>query len=120
MLPDVEKAVNTLFDEHDIACEVICPIRLYPLDLEPILESLAKSRRLLLVEEGLSFAAFGAEVVTQIMEHASGMVDVVGRVASPNHPIPSCGPLEKEMLPGPSQIIHRACEMVFIKSPNKT
>lgn len=115
MLPDVEKAVNTLFEEHDIACEVICPMRLYPLDLGPILESVLKSRRLLLVEEGLSFAAFGAEVAAQILEQAPGVLEAMARIASPDHPIPSSGPLEKELLPGPAQIIRRARELVLAR-----
>ena len=38
MLPDVEQAVNTLFDEHELACEVICPVQIYPLNIQPILE----------------------------------------------------------------------------------
>jgi len=115
MLPDVEKAVNTLFEDHDIACEIICPMRLYPLDLGPILESVLKSRRLLLVEEGLSFAAFGAEVAAQILEQAPGVIEAMARIASPDHPIPSSGPLEKELLPGPAQIIRRARELVLAR-----
>ena len=117
MLPDVEKAVDTLFEDHEIACEIICPMRLYPLDLGPILESVLKSRRLLLVEEGLGFAAFGAEVAAQILEQAPGAVEVMARIASPEHPIPSCGPLEKELLPGEKQIIQRAREMVLTGQP---
>jgi 2-oxoisovalerate dehydrogenase E1 component len=117
MLTDVEKAVDILFEEHEIVCEVICPMRLYPLDLSPILESVQKSRRLLLVEEGLSFAAFGAEVAAQILEQAPGALDRMVRIASPIHPIPSCGPLEKELLPGPAQIINRAREMVLAEKP---
>jgi 2-oxoisovalerate dehydrogenase E1 component len=115
MLPDVEKAVDVLFEEHEIVCEVICPLRLYPLDLDPILESVLKSRRLLLVEEGLSFAAFGAEVAAQILEQSPGVVDAMRRLASPDHPIPSSGPLEKEVLPGVAHIVERAREMVLIK-----
>jgi 2-oxoisovalerate dehydrogenase E1 component len=112
MLPDVEKAVDALFEEHELVCEVICPMRLYPLDLSPILESVLKSHRLLVVEEGLSFAAFGAEVAAQIFEQAPGVVEAVARIGSPNHPIPSCGPLEKKLLPSPAQIIHRARKMI--------
>jgi 2-oxoisovalerate dehydrogenase E1 component len=117
MLPDVEKAVDTLFEEHEIACEVICPMQLYPLDLGPILESVLKSRRLLLVEEGLGFAAFGAEVAAQLLEEAPGVLEAMSRIASPEHPIPSCGPLEKELLPGEKHIIHKARELVLPEQP---
>src|SRR5262249_39185940 len=53
MLPDVEKALEPLFEEHEIACEVVCPTRIYPLDPRPVLESVLRTGRLLVVEEGL-------------------------------------------------------------------
>ncbi len=112
MLLDVEKAVEKLFDEHEIICEAICPTQLYPLNPWPIVESMRSSGRLLIVEEGLSFAAFGAEVVAQIHESVPGVLKAVRRLASPRHPIPSCGPLEKEVLPAASHIIATVREMI--------
>lgn len=105
MLVDVEKALDTLFDEDEIACEVICPTQLYPLDPRPILESVRRTGRLLIAEEGLNFAAFGAEVVAQIVEQAPGSLRALRRLASPEHPIPSCGPLEKLVLPGTGHVV---------------
>src|SRR5262249_32637299 len=67
MMLDAAKALDPLFDEHEIAVEVICPTQLYPLNPWPIIESVRKTGRLLIVEEGLAFAAFGAEAVAQIM-----------------------------------------------------
>jgi 2-oxoisovalerate dehydrogenase E1 component len=112
MLPDVEKAVDLLFDEHEIVCEVVCPIQLYPLNPWPIIESVRRSGRLLVVEEGLSFSAFGAEVVTQALERAPGALKQVRRLASPTHPIPSCGPLEKQLLPGLEHVVAAVREML--------
>jgi 2-oxoisovalerate dehydrogenase E1 component len=112
MLPDVEKAIVPLFDEHEIVCEVVCPIRLYPLNPWPIVEAVRRSGRLLVVEEGLSFAAFGAEVVAQVLERAPGALTQVRRLASPPHPIPSCGPLEKQLLPGTEHVVAAVREML--------
>jgi 2-oxoisovalerate dehydrogenase E1 component len=112
MLSEVEQAVDRLFDEHDIICEVVCPIQLYPLNPWPIVESVHKSGRLLVVEEGLSFAAFGAEVVAQIVESAPEMLKSVRRVAPPRHAIPACGPLEKAVLPGEMQVMQAIVELV--------
>ena len=112
MLLEVERAVDRLFDEHDLICEVICPTQLYPLNPWPIVESVQKSGRLLVVEEGLSFAAFGAEVIAQIAESAPGVLRQVCRVAPPRHPIPSCGPLEKIHLPGTHHVIKAVVELV--------
>jgi 2-oxoisovalerate dehydrogenase E1 component len=111
MLIDVEKALDPLFDEHEIVAEVICPTQLYPLDVRPILESVSKTGRLLIVEEGIGFAAFGAEVLAQITETTPGVLRQVKRLASPEHPIPSCAPLEKELLPGPKHIELAAGEL---------
>jgi 2-oxoisovalerate dehydrogenase E1 component len=111
MLAEVEKALDPLFDEHEIACEVICPTQLYPLDPRPILESVARTGRLLIAEEGLGFAAFGAEVVAQIVEARPGALRKLRRLASPEHPIPSCGPLEKLVLPGVDHVAQAVREL---------
>jgi 2-oxoisovalerate dehydrogenase E1 component len=112
MLSEVEKAVDRLFDEHEIICEVVCPTQLYPLNPWPIVESVHRSGRLLVVEEGMSFAAFGAEVVAQICESAPGTLKRVRRVSPPRQPIPACGPLEKALLPGEMHIIKAIVELL--------
>lgn len=106
MLTDVEQAVVRAFEEDEVVCEVICPLQLYPLNPSAIVESVRRSRRLLVVEEGLSFSAFGAEVIAEICELAPGALTRVRRLASPCHPIPSSGPLEKQLLPGVESIVH--------------
>jgi 2-oxoisovalerate dehydrogenase E1 component len=111
MLADVEKALDPLFDEHEIIAEVICPTELYPFNAWPLVESVARTGRLLVAEEGLSFAAFGAEAIARVMELAPGALRGVRRLASPPHPIPSCGPLEKAVLPGSSHVEAAAVEL---------
>ncbi len=111
MLPDVEAAQVRAFDEAEVIAEVICPTRLHPLDLRPIVESVARSGRLLMVEEGVGFAAFGSEVIAQLAERAPGTLRHVRRLASPPHPIPSSGPLEKSLLPNPESIFGALVEV---------
>jgi len=112
MLKEVEEAVVKAFDEHEITCEVICPTQLYPLNSWPILDSVTRSSRLLVVEEGLGFSAFGAEVIAQIVERSTGLVQTVRRLCSPDHPIPACAPLEKALLPNVDLIVQRLVEMM--------
>jgi 2-oxoisovalerate dehydrogenase E1 component len=112
MLADVEKALDPLFDGHEVACEVICPTQLYPLDLRPVTDSIKRTGRLLIVEEGIGFAAFGAEVVAQVVESAPGVLCRLRRLAAPEHPIPACGPLEKELLPGLAHVMAAALELL--------
>ncbi len=111
MLPDVVKALDPLFDDHEIAAEVICPTQLYPLNTWPIVESVLKTGRLLVVEEGLAFAALGAEAIAQVVERAPGGIKAVRRLASPEHPIPACGPLEKLLLPGTDRVVEAVREL---------
>jgi 2-oxoisovalerate dehydrogenase E1 component len=112
MLPDVEKAMDQLFDLHDVVAEVICPLQLYPLNPYPIIESTHRSGRLLIVEEGQPFAAFGAEVIAQIAESDGVALPRIRRIAAPAHPIPSCGPLEKAILPGVTHVVEAALELM--------
>jgi 2-oxoisovalerate dehydrogenase E1 component len=99
MVPHVEKAIVSVFDEHEILAEMICPTRLYPLNAQPVIGSLEKTGKLLVVEEGHGFAALGAELIAQIHELKPGLLNRCKRLASPDHPIPSCGPLELAVLP---------------------
>jgi 2-oxoisovalerate dehydrogenase E1 component len=115
MLPEVERATDTLIDRHEIVCEVVCPTQLYPLNPWPIIESIRASGRLLIVEEGQTFAAFGAEVIAQIHETAPGVLKSVRRLGPPRHPIPSCARLEKELLPGERHVIEAAMEIMNVE-----
>jgi 2-oxoisovalerate dehydrogenase E1 component len=100
LLPEVEQAISEAFDAEEIICEVICPTQLYPFDPAAVVDSVRATGRLLIIEEGASFSAFGAEVVSQLSEHSPGILRALKRLSAPGHPIPSCGPLEKELLPG--------------------
>jgi 2-oxoisovalerate dehydrogenase E1 component len=112
ILADVEQAIDRLFEEHDVICEAICPIRLYPLRLDPIEGSLRQSRRLLVVEEGQSFAAFGSETICQLMERSPNLLRTVRRLAAPQHAIASSGPLESAELPGSDHVVAAVLEMM--------
>lgn len=112
LVHEVEAAVERLFDEHELICELLCPLQLYPFNPWPVVESVQQSGRLLIVEEGVSFAALSAEVVAQLVEHAPGVLRQVRRLAAPPQVIPSCGPLEKTLLPGEQQVIAAVQAMV--------
>ena len=105
MLPFVEAAVARAFDELELAAEIICPTQLYPLNPWPVVESLRQTHNLLVVEEGQPFAALGSELIAQVMELAPGLLRRSKRLASPQHPVPSCGPLENDLLPNADSIL---------------
>jgi 2-oxoisovalerate dehydrogenase E1 component len=112
MLIDVEKALDRLFEEHEIVAEVVCPTQLYPLRIAPVLESAGRSGRLLIVEEGQGFCGFGAEVAAAVIEAGAGAPPAIRRLSAAPHPLPSCKPAELESLPGVESIVARCLEMV--------
>jgi 2-oxoisovalerate dehydrogenase E1 component len=112
-LVDVEKAVDRLFDEHEIVAEVVCPTQIYPLDPEPILESVKISKRLFVVEEGQMFCGFGAEVLATVCEAMAPEPLLARRQAAAPHPLPSCKPAELESLPGVHSIVSNCVNLVF-------
>jgi acetoin:2,6-dichlorophenolindophenol oxidoreductase subunit beta len=88
-----------------IDVEVIDLRSLVPLDREAILESVARTGHLVVVDEDyLSFGLSG-EVVATVTEHDPGMLRAAAvRVANPDTPVPYSRPLEQVVLPGPARI----------------
>jgi 2-oxoisovalerate dehydrogenase E1 component len=111
MLPYVEEAMAAAFEEFEIVTELICPSQLYPLNLSAVIESLGHSHRLLIVEEGSSFAALGAELIAQLHELAPGLAHYSKRLGPPEQPIPSCAILENELLPNVKSIVAAIVEL---------
>ena len=112
MLDEAEEAVDRLFEENEVVAEVICPLRLYPLDLDPILESVTQTRRLVIVEEGQGFCGFGAELLAALQERTPALLIETKRLFAPPHPIPSCKPLELELLPNKDSIASAVLEVL--------
>ncbi|MBX9622820.1 MAG: hypothetical protein K2X82_03310 [Gemmataceae bacterium] len=111
LLPEAEAAAASLFDEDEVAAEVICPLQLYPFDPRPLVESVRRTGRLVVVEEGQAFAGFGAEAIAAVVEQVGRRV-AVRRVGPPAAPIPACGPLEKAWLPTAPAVVRAAREVM--------
>ena len=82
-----EKAAEKLADEHEIDAEVIDPRTLRPLDLDTILESVEKTNRAVIVEEGWPHGGVGANLAALIQEQAFDWLDApVQRVTGADVP----------------------------------
>ena len=113
---EAEKAAVQLLEE-EIYTELLLPTSLYPLDLAPILDSLRRTGRLLVVEEGQGFVSLGAEILAQVLEGFNGRV-VARRLAAAPHPIPSSRPLEQRSLPQVEDIVESLVELFALESGN--
>ena len=92
--------------EQGIEAEVINLRSLRPLDTATIVESVKKTNRVVMVEEGWPFAGIGAEVAMQVIEHAFDWLDAPPvRVHGLDVPLPYAANLEKLALPQPSWVV---------------
>jgi 2-oxoisovalerate dehydrogenase E1 component len=112
MLSEVERALDVLFEENEIVAEIICPTQIYPLRLEPIIESVKSSRHLLVVEEGQLFCGFGAEAVASVYEACPDLAIRIKRLGAAPRPLPSSKPAELESLPGAKSIAAKCLDLI--------
>jgi pyruvate dehydrogenase E1 component beta subunit len=69
------RAADILEREHDISAEVIDPRTLRPMDIDTILESVRKTNRCVIVEEGWPVCGIGAQIVDDIQREAFDDLD---------------------------------------------
>ena len=96
----------TALDEQGVSCEVLDLRVLRPLDENAILDSVVKTRRAVVVDEGWRTGSLAAEVSARIMEGAFYDLDApVGRVCSAEVPIPYPRHLEIAATPQVEDIV---------------
>jgi pyruvate dehydrogenase E1 component beta subunit len=104
-----EKAAETLSEEHEIEAEVIDPRTLRPLDLDTILDSVKKTNRAVIVEEGWPHGGVGANLAALIQEQAFDWLDApVQRVTGADVPMPYSKPLEQAAFPHEEHVVQAA------------
>lgn len=106
------QAMHSLAYEDEIFCELMVPTRLSPFKLAPLFDSVAKTSRLLTIEEGTYTMGWGAEVLARTAEALGLGLRYAGRVAAEEKIIPAAPYLEEQCLPGIQDIITQVREMV--------
>jgi pyruvate/2-oxoglutarate/acetoin dehydrogenase E1 component len=87
-----------------IEAEVVDLQSLRPLDLDTVIQSLAKTNRLVCVEEGPRTGGWAAGLAGAIAVEALDLLDDVEVVATPDHPTPFAASLEDAFLQAPEDI----------------
>jgi pyruvate/2-oxoglutarate/acetoin dehydrogenase E1 component len=96
-----------------IAAEVIDPIWLAPLDIDTIVESVAKTGRLCVVDNGWTTCGASAEIVSQVVERLQGQRTIaVQRIGFAPVTCPTAPSLEAEFYPDARTIAATAYGMV--------
>lgn len=94
------QAAEQLATEKGFQAEVVDVRALEPLDMGPILNSVRKTGRVVVVHEACKKGGFGAELVAQIQEEAfNELKSPVLRVGAPNVPVPFAVNLERSYVP---------------------
>ncbi len=105
MLPKAIAAAELLAGEG-IDVELIDPRTIAPLDAETILASVAKTGRLVIVDEGHQPASVASEIAATVVEHGFDLLKApVKRVNTLHAPIPFSPPLEQHVMPDEQKIV---------------
>jgi pyruvate dehydrogenase E1 component beta subunit len=111
-LPKALDAATELAREG-IEAEVIDLRCLRPLDLAPVLESVARTHRILVVDEGWRSGSLAGEIIARVAEQGFYDLDAPpARVCSEEVPIPYAAHLERAALPQVDKITRAVRELV--------
>jgi pyruvate dehydrogenase E1 component beta subunit/2-oxoisovalerate dehydrogenase E1 component len=103
-LPKTLEAADMLARDG-VDAEVVDLRVLRPLDERTIIESVSRTRRAIIVDEGWRSGSLAGEISARIMEQAFWTLDApVGRVCTAEVPIPYARHLEQAALPQPATI----------------
>jgi pyruvate dehydrogenase E1 component beta subunit len=97
-----------------VEAEVVDPRTLRPLDEDVIFDSVRKTNRCVVVEEGWRYAGFGAEIADRVQRECFDALDApVVRVTAADVPMPYSRMLEKAFLPQPEKVVAAVHEVLY-------
>jgi pyruvate/2-oxoglutarate/acetoin dehydrogenase E1 component len=106
-------AAAKALEQEGISIEVVDPRSLVPLDEEIILNSVGKTHKVLVVDEGHLRGGAAAEIAAVIADKGFDLLDApVKRLATPDVPIPFSPPMEKFVLPDDTKIVKAVKELL--------
>jgi pyruvate dehydrogenase E1 component beta subunit len=99
-------AVAEKFEDEDISVEVLDLRSIKPLDERAIYDSVAKTHRVVIVEQDRPFCGVGAEVCYRIQKNIFDELDApIVRVSQEDVPMPYNERLEKAVLPNKEKLV---------------
>lgn len=104
----------TKLAEEGIACEVLDPRTLQPLDEELIFASVRKTHRLVIVDESWGFGAVSAEISDRVQKECFDDLDApVSRVTSEFVLMPYAEALEEAVLPSTAKVVRAVKDVLY-------
>jgi len=107
-------AAADLLAKDGVEAEVVDPRTLRPLDEDVIFDSVRKTNRCVVVEEGWPVAGFGAEIADRVQRECFDSLDApILRVTSADVPMPYAKTLEKAYLPQPEKVVDAVKRVLY-------
>jgi len=103
-----------------IDVEVVDLRTLRPLDRETVVESVKRTNRLMVVEEGPRTGGWAGGILADVAEHALEYLDDAWRLTTADAPIPYSPPLEDAFLPSAERIVASVHEHMNRKLVNSS
>lgn len=100
------QAQQRLAFEEEIFTELIIPTQLVPFKIDPLMESVTRTGKLVTIEEGGRTLGWGAELVARLAEARPYCRMSAVRVAARDLPVPAAPSLEKQVLPQLDDILN--------------
>ena len=106
MVYTADEAAKQLESEDGLSVEILDLRTLVPWDKQGVLESVAKTSKVLVLHEDTHTGGFGGEIAATIAEEAFEDLDApVKRVTAPDSPVPFSPPLEKAFIPQVDDVV---------------
>lgn len=113
MVPRAMQAAKILEEQHGISATVVDVRSLVPLDTQTILAEVARTGRLVTVEENPRLCGWGAEISSIVAEELFWDLDgPIVRVTTPHIPLAAANNLEDAMLPNADRIVAQVRNLV--------
>ena len=101
--------------QDGVSAEVIDLRSLRPMDIPTVVESVKKTNRCVVVEEGWPVCSIGSEVAAQVMTQGFDYLDApVARIAGKDVPMPYAANLEKLALPNVDEVIEAVKAVLYL------
>jgi len=102
-------AAQTLATEHGLSVEIVDLRSIRPLDIDTVLRSVAKTHRVLIVEEQKPFCSIATQLTYMIQRDAFDELDApIRRLSTIDAPAIYSPAVEPEQLPNPQRIVEAA------------
>jgi 2-oxoisovalerate dehydrogenase E1 component len=109
----VQQTLKAMEHLNDISVELVDPRTVSPLDYQTIAASVAKTGRLLIVDEAFAPCGIGAEIAALLVERGFDSLDApIRRLNGAHTPTPYSPPLEAALVPGPDQIAQAIRDLI--------